>query len=196
MTAEWLTPTGTIVGAMITAGFGGWLGGRRSKKEQDTQHRFEREQALAEHGRDKVDGAISSLYFLQGHSREAAEVSNQQASVEHPGVLEQHQRLERALPYLTNAQVRADAELVHGVIRDAWLMVQFGDGYVIGSAQEIVWRVCREGIALLGRYLRMEPHQTSAELDRMRRIYDEANHAFGVYLGEIDEDGTAAEPGQ
>jgi hypothetical protein len=75
MTAEWLTPTGTIVGAMITAGFGGWLGGRRSKKEQDTQHRFEREQALAEHGRDKVDGAISSLYFLQGHSREAASVA-------------------------------------------------------------------------------------------------------------------------
>ncbi|SFQ28442.1 hypothetical protein [Amycolatopsis rubida] len=54
MVWEWVAPVGTVLGASITAGFGGWLGGRQSRKSQERQHEFERKKVLAERGQDKV----------------------------------------------------------------------------------------------------------------------------------------------
>ncbi|HEY3481135.1 MAG TPA: hypothetical protein VGL02_19765, partial [Streptomyces sp.] len=45
---------------------------------------------------------------------------------------------------------------------------------------EIVSVACREGLLVLGRYLRLEPWEPSAELPWLREVHDEASEAFAA----------------
>ncbi|HEY3482490.1 MAG TPA: hypothetical protein VGL02_26670, partial [Streptomyces sp.] len=121
MTWEWLAPVGTVVGAGITAGFGGWFGGRQSRKNQERQHEFEREKALADRGRDKIDQAAVALRFLGQHASAVARWRTASSPVEHSDEFsEQHDRIGLAIPYLVDARVRRDIELVHDLIQHAY----------------------------------------------------------------------------
>lgn len=177
MTWEWLAPVGTIVGASITAGIGGWLGGRRSRKDQEAQHRFEREQALTEHGRVKVDDAIAALRFLSGHTRETAEGDFLPPNAQPSELADHYERLGRAIPYLADVSTRSDIELVLEIITNAWAIEHHT---YVDSAPRVVWRACQAGLAALGRYLRGDPWETSEDLEALGRAVVEAN--------EIQED--------
>jgi hypothetical protein len=184
MTWEWLPPVGTIVGAMITAGVGGWLGGRRSRKDQEAQHRFEREQALTEHGRDKVDDAISALRFLQRHSHEVVEGDFALPDAEPSDVATHYERLVQAIPYLTDKATRNDIELVHEIVADGLFKRYTGPSV----ARRVVWRACGLGLAVLGRYLRGEPWEPSEELTELRRDHGEYAQ---IYAEEMEANAAA-----
>lgn len=187
MTWEWLPPVGTIVGAMITAGVGGWIGGRRSRKDQEAQHRFEREKALTEHGRDKVDGAITALRFLQQHVREVVEGDFALPDAEPSEVATHHERLAQAIPYLTDTATRYDIEVVHEIVADARIIQRYGGPQV---ARSFVLRACGPGLAALGRYLRGEPWEPSEELAQLRRDHAEYSQ---IYSEEMEANAAAGE---
>ncbi|WP_414942015.1 hypothetical protein [Amycolatopsis sp. cmx-11-51] len=120
---------------MITAGFGGWLGGRRSQKELKAQHQFERTKALTEHGRDKIGGAISALRFLHRHNQEAADGDLLAPDAEGNEIGKRYDLLAEAIPYIAEARTRKDVELVHSIIGDAWIMERYSNA---GSAPWVV----------------------------------------------------------
>jgi hypothetical protein len=171
MALEWFPPTATIIGAMITAGFGGWLGGRRSQKELKAQHRFERQKALTEHGWDKIDGAISALRFLERRGRAAADGNLWAPDIEDKELGRHFDLLAEAPPYITEARTRKDIELVHSIIGDAWIVEHYSKA---GSAPRVVFRACRAGLTALGRYLRDEPWEASEELASLEQALAEA----------------------
>lgn len=176
MAWEWLTSAGTVVGASITAGLGGWLGGRRSRKELEAQHRFERERALTEHSRSRIDDAISALRFLRRHASKVADAQLGDRDANWQDGNEYYERLAHAIPYLLDTGTRHDIELVYDVLADAWVMERYSGA---GRAHGTVWRACDEGLLTLGRYLRSEPWIGSAELDRLR-----AAHADTIAIQE------------
>lgn len=179
MAWEWLHPVGTTVGAMITAGFGGWFGGRRSRKDQEAQHRFEREQALTEHGRDKVDAAISALRFLQRHTHELIGGDFLLTGAEPNEIATQYERLTQAIPYLTDTATRNDIDLVREIIGDGMFERYSGPR----AAHSAVWQAGRLGREALGRYLRGDPWEQSEELSQLRR--DHADYTQ-IYIEEMD----------
>ena len=180
MAWEWVAPVGTVVGAGITAGFGGWLGGRQSRKNQERQHEFERKTTLAARGQDKVDQAAVALRFLGQHAGAVARWRTASSPVEGPDEFsEQHDRIGLAIPYLLDDRVRRDIELVHDLIQYAHGIQIYASGEV-PPAVEIVSVACREGLLVLGRYLRQEPWEPSAELPVLREVHEEASEAFAA----------------
>jgi hypothetical protein len=171
MAWEWLAPAATIVGSGITAGFGGWVGGRLSHKQQGAQHQFEREQALTAYGRDKIDDAVSAFRFIQHHAREFVDDDLASPIDESNTAQTLQERIARAVPYITDAAVRADVELAHELLDNPWVVEQYGGG---GSSRSIVWQACRGGRLALERYLRGEPRVPSKELDDLRQVQAEA----------------------
>lgn len=172
MAAEWLAPVGTIVAASITAGFGGWIGGRRSRKDQDAQHRFERETALTEQGREKARDAITALRYLQRHRRAVVEWSGVAPEGDLDLVHEQHERLGQAIEYFHDESVRHQIELVYDALDSSYVVTTYGDSDV-GEPGVMIWRACQEGRAVLGRYLRGEPTQEpSTYMTALRLAYD------------------------
>lgn len=169
MVSEWLAPLGTIA----TAGLGGWLGGRRSRKGQEAQHRFEREKALTDHGRDRVDDAITALRFLQAHAHAVINPSGKASAVDLEEVARQAELLVRAIPYLTDPQTRSAVELIHSTLSHAWALEQYSSAD-LGDQQVIVRRSCGAGVEVLGRYLRYEPWVDDDYLARLRDADDEA----------------------
>ncbi|WP_414943244.1 hypothetical protein [Amycolatopsis sp. cmx-11-32] len=177
---------------MITAGFGGWLGGRRSQKELKAQHQFERTKALTEHGRDKIGGAISALRFLHRHNQEAADGDLLAPDAEGNEIGKRYDLLAEAIPYIAEARTRKDVELVHSIIGDAWIMERYSNA---GSAPRIVSRACRSGLDALGRYLRDEAWEASKDLDSLERaqaraeeiqneMYEENQASYREWLKE------------
>ncbi|MFI6031609.1 hypothetical protein [Amycolatopsis magusensis] len=183
MAWEWLAPTATVVGASITAGFGGWLGGRQSRRNQERQHQFEREKALTDRGKDRIDQAAVALRFLSqragtvarwtGHEPRPGKGHGERAEDEPTDFSEQHDQIGQAIPYILDEQVRRDIELVHHLIHRAFDMRFYISGEV-PPAVEIITVACREGLLVLGRYLRQEPWEPSAELAPLRKMNDEA----------------------
>ncbi|SFQ26663.1 hypothetical protein [Amycolatopsis rubida] len=172
MVWEWVAPVGTVLGASITAGFGGWLGGRQSRKNQERQHKFERKKALAERGQDKVDQAAVALRFLGQHASAVAHWRTASEPVERQDDFsEQHDRIGLAIPYLLDEQVRRDIELVHDLIQHVHGIQMLSRGEA-PQPVEIVSAACREGLLVLGRYLRQEPWEPSAELASLREVHD------------------------
>ncbi|MBE8520724.1 hypothetical protein ILP97_25110 [Amycolatopsis sp. H6(2020)] len=171
MSWEWLPPTGTIIGAMITAGIGGWIGGRRSRKELEAQHRFEREQALTEHGRDNVDRAISALRYLQRHNRQVADGDFTSSDADDSEIGSHYDQISQAIPYLTDARARTDIALVHEILGAASSIERYSGA---GRAPSIVYRACEAGLVVLGRYLRGEQWEVSEQLAALERHQAEA----------------------
>lgn len=175
MAWEWLQPAGTIAAAGITAGFGGWLGGRRSRREQDAQHRFERDAALTEQGREKARESIATLRYLQRHRSTVADWSG---NVIPEGDLsptqQQHERLGEAIEYFHDEAVRRQVELIYDAVAGSWVVTRFSYSD-IDDPKVMIWRACEEGRAVIGRYLRGEPTQApSAYMVELRQAYDSA----------------------
>ncbi|MGM1062165.1 hypothetical protein [Saccharothrix sp. Mg75] len=181
MAWEWLAPVGTVVGSMITAGVGAYFG---SKKTQERQHKFEHENAVLERGREKADQAIEALRTLQKDSELAAllDSPNEVAALQpaqRARALELGRHLDqlgRAIEYLTDPMVRAEIDLVHDAIRESGILLMFGEGEDT-TAQPLVWCACREGLAVLGRYVRNEPPQPSSAYMKALRVRRDTGEA-------------------
>jgi hypothetical protein len=172
MTWEWIAPVGTVVGASITAGFGGWLGGRQSRKNLERQHEFETTAALTEQGREKAREAIAALRHVQRHRSTVAKWSGMTPEGDLDPEHEQHERLGEAIEYFHDETVRRQVELVYDSIASSWVVTRFGDSPTIDDPQALIWRACEEGRAVIGRYLRGEPTQESTFMVELRRAYD------------------------
>lgn len=181
MAWEWLAPVGTVAGSMITAGVGAYFG---SKKTQERQHKFERENAVLERGRDKADQAVEALRALQKDSELAALLdSPNEVAVLQPAqrarALELGRHLDqlgRAIEYLTDPVVRSEIELVYDTIHESSVLLMFGEGEDT-TAQALVWCACREGLAVLGRYVRNEPPQPSSVYMKALRVRRDTGEA-------------------
>jgi hypothetical protein len=183
MAWEWLAPTGTVVGASITAGFGGWWGGRRSRKDQEAQQNFERERAITAHARERVDDAIAALRFLRRHHEEVASWKGPLPAGTLDEVRAQYEVLGRAIEYLGDPAVRFDIGVVHKVLGS---LATFGSLNDLGvhRAAELVQVACDAGIGALGQYMRGEPRVASADLVRLHQIYDSSALAFAAIQEE------------
>ncbi|MPY97964.1 MAG: hypothetical protein GEU97_08180 [Actinophytocola sp.] len=172
---------GTVIAAGITAGFGGWAGGRLARRTQTEQHKFEREKAVVSRGRERADEAITALRFLQRHRAEVANWSNPAPEGELSQVQDEYERLGRAIEYLSEGSVRDQVELLYGAIGDAFIVVGFGE-HEFNDAEQMIWSACREGVTILGRYIRDEPTpQYSDFLKALRQAYDSAHDDFEQY---------------
>jgi len=158
--------------------------GAQVPKGPRAQHRFEREQALTAHGRDKVDDAISALRFLQRHTREVVEGDFALPDAAPSDLAAHYERLGQAIPYLTTTATRTDIELVHDIVGDGLFERYRGPG----AARHAVWLACRLGQAGLGRYLRGEPWQSSEELAQLRSDHAEYSQ---LYTEEMEANAAA-----
>lgn len=168
MAWEWLAPTGTLLGTLV----GGLIGGGYARGTQKRQHSFDRKKAVAEQGRKKAEEAVAALRFLQRHRDEVVDWSMSSP----PGELSQAQqeldRLGQAAVFVTDDEAREQIQLVHNVIIDNFVADQFGR-HDFASPATMVWFACREGLEVLGRYLRDEPAQPPSEhLQKLRVAYD------------------------
>ncbi|SMC98960.1 hypothetical protein [Kibdelosporangium aridum] len=166
MAWEWLAPAGTVIGTLITAGLGGWIGSRHSGRIQQRQHAFDRETSVIERGRERADDAIAALRTLQHHSTTIARWHYVPPSLDSDDVTESraaHERLGAAIEYLTVQTVRRQIELIYLVIGMSALVTRYGRTEFETTEMMIV-SACAEGITVLGRYLRDEqadePSQT------------------------------------
>lgn len=137
-----------------------WLTWRApSRKHLEAQRRFEREKALTEHGRDKIDGAIAALRLLQRHNWETVAADLVSPNALDNEVRRRYDLLAETIPCITDLGARTDVEIVHAVIGSVWNIEHHT---VLDSAPRIVWRACRAGLVTLGGYLRDEPWEESA----------------------------------
>ena len=182
MAWEWAAPVGTVAGAMITAWFGAYYGGRRT---QERQHKFERESSVRARGREKADVAIEALRALQKDNELAAALDAPGRPAENSDVADERvkarklrdelESLGAAVEYLTDPVVRSEIELVHNVIGDSHIVMLFGEGEQT-TAAAMIWVACGEGIAVLGRYLRDEfAQEPSDRMKALRVMYETAN---------------------
>ncbi|MGI8313160.1 hypothetical protein [Saccharopolyspora hattusasensis] len=171
MAWEWVAPVGTVVGASITAGFGGWFGGRQSRKNQERQHEFEKQTALTEQGREKAREAIAALRHLQRHQSTVVEWSNVTPAGDLDPAREQHERLGEAVEYFNDETVRRQVELVYNSLHASYVVTRLGH-LTIANPELMISRACEEGRAVIGRYLRGEPAQESTFMADLRHAYD------------------------
>jgi hypothetical protein len=169
---EWLAPTGTVLGAGITAGLGGWLGSRHTRTTQQRQHDFDRKKVVDERGRAKADEAVTALRFLGRHTEEVAEWSTASPAGELTLAQLELDRLAQAIDYLTDDVVRQQMQAVHDVIAESDVAFRYGS-HDYGSPRAMIWRACREGVEILGRYVRNQPSQApSKHLAALQKAYD------------------------
>jgi hypothetical protein len=190
MAWEWLAPAGTIVGTLITAGLGGWIGSRHSSRNQQRQHAFEREISVLARGRERADDAIAALRVLHLQASAAARWHLTPAS-DTPGDLSEsraaHERLGTAIEYLTVPSVRRQIELIHLVIGMAALVTRYGrTGH--DTSETLIVVACREGLAVLGRYLRDEPpHEPSPTMEALRDALNRTRAVFAPHARRMSD---------
>jgi hypothetical protein len=191
MSWQWLPsvgPWGPVLAAGLTAGLGGWFGGRQSRRNQERQHRFELDRAITEQGREAAREAIAALRYLQRNRRRVVEWSSAAPEGELQGDHEQFDQLGQTIEYLNDEAVRKQVELIHDVIADAWLITRFGNHNVTDKSDVIIWRVCQEGRAILGRYLRGEPTEPPSNyLESLRHAHDSAHDDMARQHEEQEE---------
>lgn len=166
MAWEWVAPLGAVAGAVA----GGMIAVFATSRTQRRQHEFDRAQALAEHGRDRIDAALAALRFLRRHAREIAGDGLIGTGPEHTDFAVHHERLAEVIPYLADAEVRDDLELVRRVLGDTWEMERYSSA---GRAPGIVVRACDAGIDTLVRHLRGEQREASPTLEQLRAALEE-----------------------
>jgi hypothetical protein len=183
MAWEWLAPLGTVAAAGVSAGFGGWYAGR---KTQERQHKFERETNVLERGREKADDAIAALRVLLKFSGLVADwhlVSPRHDPDDEAQSRDAYERLGGAVEYLTDPVVRRQIEFIYIVLEYSFLISKLGDCKLHEHA--ITLLACKEGLAILGRYLRDEPAQKLSQ--DMREVAQALNGA-GTVARRIDEE--------
>ncbi|MFJ5989610.1 hypothetical protein [Lentzea sp. NPDC092896] len=186
MAWEWLAPTGTLLGTVV----GGLIGGGYARGTQKRQHRFDRRKAVDEQGREKATEAVAALRFLQRHNDEVVNWSMSAPPGDLSDTQEQLDRLGQAVVFLTDDQARSQVELVHNVITDNFVADRFGR-HDYASAAVMVWVACREGLEVLGRYLRDEPSQPPSEqLQKLRTAYDSGHDEMARQHEEWEQERT------
>ncbi len=176
MAWEWLAPTGTVVGAMITAGLGAWIGGRHAGRTQERQHKFERETTVLARGREKADDAIAALQvLLLQHTDTLAgwnPVSASNDSDNEAQCRAAYERLGATIEYLTDRKVRDQIYVIYFAVGQSDMVTRFGNidlGEDFNEPTAMISHACHEGLKILGRYLRDGPTQEPSQyLEKLR----------------------------